>query len=763
MASPIPSLEQIQTSTVLEALSKNGKPPKSRLSDPEKTQSFVQLLIQADKERSRKDANLQGMFNGNAPFNTSKRRSASQSWRANFSSLEGKAYLSNALVPYYDLFSSSAYYIDFQTAYGSPDQQAEWSGIITEELDATLKKWKGFDYEIWSMLHDFVGYGQGFLVWNNPWDWHFKRIPHRKVRVMDGTQAELEGLELLCVSQDYRVHELWEKIQNEVMARASGWDPSAVKQAIREAVPRNPNSSYPVDWQIVQQELNDHDLLMSCRSSVIQAARVYVKEFDGKVTELIVTETGDSDFLLKKERRYSSFYQVLAPFFMEVMDGSWHGAQGLGKDIFNLVQTKDRLTCAEIDAAFLRTAITLQAKSANAMSKIGLVQIGAFNIIPPDFDVQQSQILGDITTVIAVNNDLDSRLSRNTGIYRPSPERKPGNPMTAEQARLEYTASTILGNSAVNRFYNQMDRCDEELVRRITNPNLSRTDESSIAALDFQERCFRREVPKAALLKRKSVRHFRSMGNGSAIMRQTTLASLTPYSAMWPETGQANFHDDVISAYTNQSKVERYNPKAARMNQPTDQHNLAMLENAAMKTGAQVIWTPTQNNLIHAEVHLKASSDAAASLQQGADPAAVLAFMENVGPHIGQHLQALSKDPSHQRQFKALEAEFQKLGQVADQLHSQVQKMMAHQQEEAQKQQQAQAIAQGTDGDTAIKIAETKAKIGMATAKGQQSMQMKAEKHQQSIAQAQQDMQIKDAQAAAQIAIDQATAKSKTP
>jgi hypothetical protein len=252
------------------------------------------------------------------------------------------------------------------------------------------------------------------------------------------------------------------------------------------------------------------------------------------------------------------------------------------------------------------------------------------------------------------------------------------------------------------------------------------------------------------------------MGNGSAIMRQTTLASLTPYSAMWPESGQANFHDDVIAAYTNQTKVERYNPKAARMNQPTDQHNLAMLENAAMRTGAQVIWTPTQNNLIHAEVHLKASADAAASLQQGADPAAVLAFMENVGPHIGQHLQALSQDPSHQRQFKALEGEFKHLGQVADQLHGQVQKMMQQRQEEQQKIQQANAIAQGTDGDTAIKIAETKAKIGMATAKGQQAMQMKAEKHQQALTQAQQDMQIKDAQAAAQIAIDQAKAKAKT-
>jgi hypothetical protein len=396
------------------------------------------------------------------------------------------------------------------------------------------------------------------------------------------------------------------------------------------------------------------------------------------------------------------------------------------------------------------------------MSKIGLVQIGAFNVIPPDFDVQQSQVLGDITTALAVNNDMDQRLSRNTGIYRASPERKPGNPLTATQAQLEFQAATILGNSAVNRFYNQLDPAYGELVRRITSPNLSRTDESSVAALDFQERCFHRGVPKAALLSRKSVKAFRSMGNGSAVMRQTTLNALAPYSMQWPETGRSNFNDDVIAAHTNQSKVERYNPKAERMGQPTDQANLAMLENAAMKTGADVIWTPTQNNLTHSEVHLKASADAAGALQQGADPTHVLAFMEKVGPHIAQHLQALSQDPSHQKQYKALSDEFKRLGQIADKLHAQVQKMMQQQQEEAQKQQQAQSIMQGTDGDTAIKAATAQAKIKQSEIKQAVGLRQKEEKHQQDMTQKQQDMAIKDAQAAAQIAIEHAKAQAKT-
>ncbi len=758
MTAIVPELYDVNQNVILKTLSKNGTPPKCRLDNPEKTQAFVALMIQADEIRSIKNASVKGMFDGNPPFNPSKRRAASQSWRANFASLEGPAYRSNALVPYYDLFSSSASFIDFQTGYGSPDQQSEWSGIITEELDVALKQWDGFDYEMHAMLHDLIAYGKGFLFWNNAYEWRFEQVPHSDAKVMDGTKIDLGKLEILVIPQSFYVHELWKKIQNEVIARAAGWDPSVVKDAIRNAVPKQPDTMAPPNWEAVQQELKDHDLLQSCRSSTVQAARVYVREFEGKISELMITMNGKAEFLFKKERRYATFRNVFAPFFLEVGDRSWHGVSGLGKAIFNLIQTKDRLNCAITDAAFLRSAITLQAKSASSMSKIGLVQIGAFNVIPPDFDVQQSQVLGDITTAMAVNNDMDQRLSRNTGIYRATPQKDSGNPQTAEEAKLKYTTSTVLGNSAVNRFYGQLDPAYAELVRRITNPNLSRTDESSVAALDFQERCFRRGVPKAALLSRKSVRAFRSMGNGSAIMRQTTLASLTPYSAMWPETGQANFHDDVISAYTNQSKVQRYNPKADRMGRPTDQNNLAMLENAAMKTGADVVWTPTQNNLIHSEVHLKASADGAASLQQGADPTHVLAFMEKVGPHIAQHLQAMSKDPSHQRQYKALSDEFKKLGQVADKLHGHVQKMMEEQQAQSEKQQQAQSILQGTDGDTAVKAATAQAKIQQSNIKTQVGLRQKEEKHQQAMTQAKQDMQIKDAKAASEIALDHAKA-----
>ena len=72
MAYPIPSLAEINQTSLLETIGANGQAPKSRLTNERKTQAFIGGLIEADKERSRKDAQLAGMFNGNSPYNPSK-------------------------------------------------------------------------------------------------------------------------------------------------------------------------------------------------------------------------------------------------------------------------------------------------------------------------------------------------------------------------------------------------------------------------------------------------------------------------------------------------------------------------------------------------------------------------------------------------------------------------------------------------------------------------------------------------------------------
>src|SRR5690349_21955972 len=120
-----------QDTAALNTLSPSGTPPKSRISDPEQAQAIVAYLIEANRERARKETQQKGMFDGNAPYNAFKLKAAGRAWEANFNTLEGKARKASAKVPYYDLFSGSRTYCESETDFGDDSDRIRWSRIIT--------------------------------------------------------------------------------------------------------------------------------------------------------------------------------------------------------------------------------------------------------------------------------------------------------------------------------------------------------------------------------------------------------------------------------------------------------------------------------------------------------------------------------------------------------------------------------------------------------------------------------------------------------
>jgi hypothetical protein len=55
-----------------------------------------------------------------------------------------------------------------------------------------------------------------------------------------------------------------------------------------------------------------------------------------------------------------------------------------------------------------------------------------------------------------------------------------------------------------------------------------------------------------------------------------------------------------------------------------------------------------------------------------ANPTEVLVHLENAGPHMTQHLQALQGDPTRKEQVDQFQKQLQQLGKISDQLHQQL-------------------------------------------------------------------------------------------
>lgn len=747
---------------------RNGKPPKSRLQSAEDARVIVSSLLYASQDRARFNAKVKGMIDGNPPYSSGKLRQNGQAWRSNINFMEGKAAISSALTPYYDLFSGSPHYATVQIEYGTDYDREYYSRVCTEEFDYLQKSYDGFDFNMQSMLYDMIAFGKGFLMWPDKTNWQFKHVGQHRIYVPDGTDACGGNLEILMVRKSFYVHELWGFIRNKEDAESIGWDTESTAQAIGCAMPvieGDKNQIY--DYNYIQQRLKDRDITEGVRSSTVQAAHIFVKEFSGKISHFIVCEDaiGEEEnkkarFLFKADNRFSKWGQVVSTFFFETLEGSWNGASGLGRDIYAPMEIKNRMHCSKYDAVFMRSGITLQAKSADSLQKTALVQVGAFNIIPSNYEVQQATIMGDLEGLMAANREMDGMIQSNTGIYKPRLEQPSGNPRTAAEVQLQFQAAAVLGNSAVNRFYFNLDKLYLEIWNRAVNPNLTDDTEANRMALEFQQRCEKRGVPRVALQKAKTVRAMRNVGNGSVFMRRNSMSSLMSIYPLLPEDGKQAFLEDAVAVETNQEVVDRYVPRRSKIKLPDDQTAMAMLENGMFKIGNPVVWTPSQNNVIHAQVHLQAAAQAATSLQQGANPADVAAFIDNAGKNIAIHLQQMANDPTRKQEYDVLNQQFKQLASLLDQLTEQIQKQQeeqAAQQAEVQAaQQQVQSIQDGTDPATAVKIAQAQVDSQIKEAKAAQMLTHKQKKFEQGMA-------IADAKTAVELTRQNATTQTQTP
>lgn len=777
-----PSLSPPDNSLPLATLSPKGTPPKARLFNATQASDIFWNLHDSNQPRAQRAAIIQGMFDGNPPYNEQKRRNAGMANRPNFNTLEAAARKDAAKVPFYDLFSTAPGYAYCETDEEGPlVDAATASRIRSEAFDTMLESYSSFDNEIWTMLDDFVAFNKGFLWFPRPDSWHFKRLRWDRVLFPQGTSTDSDEWELFAIEHRFPPHRLWSFIADEAASTKAGWNRMQVIDAIRRAAP----DDIARDWSDpmeVQRQFRDNDFWLSARIGVIRCASIYTREFNGKWSRMLIevqdrrnaiesstrpaqspaerASQGDTptppagkdrNWLYQRTAIAENLYQLLIPFIFETGDGSINELSGLGKRIVSYSQTIDRLTNEVAMNAFMRSNLVLQAQTGGAQVKQAIVQLGGgIATIPPGYAIQQGSIFGDIEGGLAVSADMRNRLDANTGIYRPQFEKPSGNPESATAANIRFSQATILTNSAVNRFYRQLDPLYNEIFRRATQdlPSTS-TDKGIQAAIDFQRECIEMGLTKEQCRSREpgSIRAVRSIGNGSSIMRQQALAALGQLVPYMGPRGLLAWKTDFAAAYTGQKGAMRYFPLADTAQVPTRDDWDATQENADFATGNQAILADWQDHETHAKVHLTAALAAIQSvLQGGADPGIPFTFLQLALPHTGEHISKVGRESIR----KELESAYKKVAQGAQQV-AQV----------AQKQVQQQGQQQDMTLDQQLKVIATQHDIQLRDMKTQAQMKQREEKQRFDMGlaaqKAQQEAALADAHTAHEITTSTAT------
>lgn len=789
----------------LATLSPTGKPPASRLSNATQARSLFDKLRQDALPRLQRAAVMQGMFDGNAPYDGSKLRARNEGWRPNFSTQEGGSRKDSAKTPFYDLITSAETFAECGTDIGRDGVDAATATRVrSEEFDRLLRTYEDFEDEWYGVFDDMIAFNRGFFWFPdpNPGMWHFQHVPWHRVYFPDNTSVKRRRWNFFAIEHAWTVHELYSFVANEREAADSGWNLRTVHAAIRSAAPATLTGD-GLDPMAMQRALADSELFTSESSQVVRAASLYVQEFDGSWSRMVVvvrdgdgkteppqgptsvveqgqkipgppgkTPTGGEkpsrkdDWLYYRKNVAKRVTQILCPFVYETNNGTINSLKGgLGPRILPIMQAKDRMRCEQVSNVLLRSSIVLQPLNASSRAKTGLLQFGPITVLPDGYTVQQGSIFGDIEGSLAVNADLDRMVDVTTGTYRAQFEKPTGNPETATAAQQRVAMGVQLSDAAVRRFYVRADTFYYELFERIRDGSLPDSEDPQIqSAREFHNRCRNRGLDKRQIedCVKARTRASRTVGNGSPVMRQQMLGSVSVLAmqGMLGPRGMKAWKTMFVAAFLGQAGVQALLPKEDDAQVPTRDDWDATVEEADSQSGATVLIAPWQNHALHALHHMQFMDEAIKSVEQGGDPSLPFTVLTVLLPHTQQHVQAASPEAVR----KQLENLFKQLAQRAKVVEQAAQQMQ-------QQQQQASQLS----FEQQLKQQETMGKLQLSQAKMEGTMQLKAQRQQfdtqLKAQQAGQDAALKDATTGAavqrdaiststDIALQQATAAS---
>jgi hypothetical protein len=678
--------------------------PETRMGNAAQVQDFGRRLNENDEKRSRKRGLVNGLVGGFPPYRADRMRNAGKAQNCNANFGTARSYMENGSGAFYDLLTEAPGMVSIKTSYGEDEERDEWSRIMSEEADRILAENPLFDYEMQRSQWEMVLHGCGPLFWEDA----FKVFPRAAAcgdfKVPERTRSDIEYHEIAWADVDYYPPELFKLIQDHQTAAQAGWDVDFAQRCIANAMDiRQPDSQKAYDFEFYQQELKNNSLSYYDDSLVIKLGYCWFKEFDGRITQVIVereqsTGSGTKDleekkdgsnvrFLFQHVGRYENFHQAYAAMYYDRGNGGYHhSVDGMGTKMYSAMEFENRLLCRLMDGAFA-PKVLFKPTTTEVTNKMQLAVFGDHGVMPAGWEAVQSPISGQITEGLTMYRASSDLMRSNLSSYRqPVEPNRQGNPETKFGRQLDAAQQGSISKTSFSRYYKQLDAVYAEMVRRMCNLNSEDKDSKK-----FRERCEHRGVAKECFGRIEAVEAVRVVGEGSAFLRKSSLSELmqTGLISGFSEEGKTNFTNDVIAATCGQKSVTRYNPLKKRSKLPSDQEAMAMLQVAAMKIGTPPTITSSQKALTFAGVFLSACAQALQSLKQGANPVEVLHFLDLCGPAVLAHLKRIANDPLRKPTVEQMMDQMQRMMELTDELRKMIQKKQQQQKLQQQKTQQA--------------------------------------------------------------------------
>lgn len=518
-----------------------------------------------------------------------------------YSYLDNARYLINVNLPNRDPVSGQ----EIVNAY---NKSVKFQEIFTE----TLRGWLKFHAFEVGLAHEVGNYGFAFAAFLDEYEWKPRLYRLDRAFVPTGTEIMEDQIPWFVTKEEYKVHELFDKIIDREAAEQSGWDIEATLDAINHAMPVDKVS----DGEVEGQQRTWEDMKRECvpgysyRKGVqtIKARNLLAMEYDGTVSHYIYAENV-GEVIYRNPSRFNSMRDVVIPFTFQYGNGTIHGSYGVGQQLYDLSLGIERARNDAFDQLINKGKLIIQVADASSLNKVKTM------IFDEMIAIAGGTLAGN-AAALSNNAEAFERLDRyftslaeqKVGAFLPPPV-VPGANVTATQAAISGQREEETKMATLNYWLRNWAQLAHAIARRMFNPMTT-----DIVALQAQEKALKHmseeemvmlanTSPTATILdftdqKRNQIIAFTSTKVGNPLYNQTELERIQASAAIG---------EDLAEALIIPAEDQTILAEASRQQ---------MMELNSLEQGVQIPVSRRDNDMIHMEV-LRGQPDEMGQYSQG--------------------------------------------------------------------------------------------------------------------------------------------------
>lgn len=739
----------------IQNITDRGTPVPRRIATPAAAHSvFKRMLHDDSRGGARHRALIQGMIDGNPPYKDSELRAMGLAHMINVNFLSMRANLDSRAAAGHELFAEVPRLIECKplSVVSQHNQDVHHHcSIVAEEFTDMVTQWDGFLPAMDMVWRDSDAYGLGVAVWENEWDWRMKAFRRGNLLVNPDASVEISRNDIVVIRDQLPIHEAVRLAQTEDAARARGWKLSALQDVLVSLFYNDEDQTNSGDkyqrstWESFQQMVRNNEPDYQTRQfDSIRIVHLLVKEVAGdqRITHLIIPEAGGHEvFLYEGHDRYKDMSEVVWWMPYNYGDGYVRSVRGVASYMVQHEDLSNRFLGRVFDAGFLTSSLLLQPVSQVDMSRLQVMQLGPYTIVPSELSIRQSTFQPQLGPLIQLRSVSEQVMKNNTGTYRQHSEGYERDVQkTARQVMEETSKEARYEKSAVAARYTHLDKLYREMFRRVVKLVQIKQDGELYSGYPeaklFLDRCLARGVDRSFITDWENnfrVVSYRTIGMGSAGARFDITGQVLSMSGSFDEHGKREALREAVAARVGYRHVDRFVSRIDRDQIASNETSIAMLEFNDIEEGSPVAVGSDQLHKVHIEVFAQRMMPIMQAAMQGMtqDAVADARTMELALQHISQHVGYLAQDQRYSDYIKQQAMPFaQEASKALTQLRSEAERVLKAQQAQQEMYEQAMNDAQQVirDRELEAKILEIQKKYELEALKQQSLNAMRAEK-----------------------------------